>query len=61
MSEVCFDCFRKYCDSTAKKKNVVISKEMDICEGCGKIKPVVIRYRRYFGFKTWLKELFFRA
>lgn len=43
MAEFCADCARKYLGLTEKQvENVVLSKEPDLCEGCGQIKPVVV-------------------
>ena len=45
MAEFCLDCFNKMNDTNYTKKDFVISKEPDLCEGCGEFKPVIIAKR----------------
>lgn len=46
MAEYCYECFKKYvCDDDfpAKEENEYIySDELELCEGCGELKKVVI-------------------
>ena len=39
MAEFCKDCFKKMCPGWLI---ISVSKEEDLCEGCGEWKPVVI-------------------
>lgn len=41
MAEFCLDCFNRIEGTHYKEKDVTM--EMDFCEGCGEIKPCVIR------------------
>jgi len=45
MAEFCLDCFNKMEKSNLKKRDVVLSSEEDLCEGCGEYKRVVMRLR----------------
>ena len=59
MAEFCLTCWNKTQNIPLQEKNVVISKELDLCEGCGKMKQVIvctkkgwlIRYVRYLIFR----------
>lgn len=43
MAEFCFECFNKIFDSEEKEKDYVLSKQLELCEGCGELKRVVVR------------------
>ena len=45
MAEFCFECYNKMSGGHCKKENYVLSDELDLCEGCGEYKEVVISYR----------------
>lgn len=47
MAEFCWECWNKINKTDKPKHEFVLSKELDICEGCGKIKPVVIRLKGF--------------
>lgn len=52
MAEFCKECYEKIFEDQGKNKKIVISKKCwDLCEGCGEVKPVVIKVR-----KKWLWE-----
>lgn len=44
MAEFCLDCLRKIENKNIRRWQVRLSKELDICEGCGQYKRVVDRY-----------------
>lgn len=46
MAEFCFKCFQVYFDDRIKKRNLTISNEIDLCEGCGRYTNTVITDRR---------------
>lgn len=41
MAEFCLDCFNQQEGTHYREKDVTL--EMDFCEGCGEIKPCIIR------------------
>lgn len=41
MAEFCKDCFKKI-DSSVSEQDLVLSSDMELCEGCGEMKPVVL-------------------
>lgn len=46
MAEFCKDCFAKYRGGAEKElRRAVMSGEPDLCEGCGQMKPVVVRIK----------------
>ena len=52
MAEFCLDCWNKINESNDSEKKYIISKDLDLCEGCGEWKPVIIMERRaYYAHK----------
>ncbi len=45
MSEICLDCWNKENGTNYKKRKYVLSKDLCLCESCGKYKRVIIRER----------------
>ncbi len=50
MAEFCLECWNKMNKTKKTKKEVVLSKEKDLCEGCGTFKPVVVKERHALFF-----------
>lgn len=50
MAEHCIDCWKKLHQSEPQKspKHLILSKEPELCEGCGKYRPVVLMERRCY-------------
>lgn len=46
MAEYCFDCWKQL-HGRVGKGDVVLSKELDLCEGCGEWKHVVVSFRNF--------------
>jgi len=55
MAEFCLECWNRINDIHLTEKEVVFSKDLDLCEGCEKMKPVIICYKR-----NWILRFFFR-
>lgn len=53
MAEFCFECYNKLHGGNRKKENYIISDELDLCEGCGEYKRVVISYKKNHYFCTF--------
>ena len=48
MAEFCLECWNKINKTEDGKRKYVLSKNCDLCEGCGKWKPVVIMERKAY-------------
>ena len=48
MAEYCFDCYNQVLGIKCDKSEVELSLDLDLCEGCGEMKQVVICMRRHF-------------
>ena len=49
MAEFCRECFIKHLPSDPKDiPYIVMSKDSDFCEGCGRVLPVVLYIQRDF-------------
>ena len=46
MAEFCLACLNKLSGTSYTEAYVLLSREVDLCENCGKIVPVVVRRRR---------------
>lgn len=54
MAEFCRECFIKTFRPTQDEINrIVMTKEIDLCEGCGEWKPVVSYLRRRTKLDDW--------
>lgn len=45
VSDFCKECYMREFGSHTND-NIVVSKDMSLCEGCGEIKPVVLKVRK---------------
>lgn len=45
MAEYCKDCFKKW-NPDVDEHRLVMSREVELCEGCGQLKPCVERVKR---------------
>ncbi len=54
MAEFCLDCLNKRNNTNYTKREFVISKELNLCEGCGELKHVIIAKRgiHYYMWKV---------
>lgn len=51
MAEFCLECYKKINGKAVEGKEYIISKDLDLCEGCGQWKPVVVAERQaYYGY-----------
>ena len=48
MAEFCLECWNKINGFRESKRKYTISKDLYLCEGCGKWKPVIIMERRAY-------------
>lgn len=47
MAEFCLDCWNRLSGKEFTEKEYVLSRGLDLCEGCGEWKPVIVRVRRF--------------
>ncbi len=57
MSELCADCYNKITRSNDAKKKFIMTRAPELCEECGKWKPVIIRVRTRYRLREWCEEL----
>ena len=48
MAEFCLECWNKLNKTNDSKRKYVFSRELEICEGCGEWKKVIIAERKYY-------------
>lgn len=48
MAEFCLECLNKINETNDKASKYIISKDLDLCEGCGQWKNVVVMERKYY-------------
>lgn len=48
MAEFCLDCWNKMNGTDDPPSKYIISKELDLCDGCGKWTNIVIMERKYY-------------
>ena len=48
MAEFCLDCYNKIHNRKDKKYKYILSADLDLCEGCGEWKQVIIAERWYY-------------
>ena len=58
MAEFCLDCWNKLNGTNDPESKYRISKNLDLCEGCGEWKPVIVSERGHFFKRTFLSLLF---
>ena len=59
MAEFCLDCWNRIMDTNDPPKKYLISKELELCEGCGEYKHVIVRAKdRYHLFKCLSIKLY---
>lgn len=50
MAEFCLDCWNRVNGTKDPPEKYVLSREYDLCEGCGEWKRVIIRLRWLYWF-----------
>ena len=43
MAEFCKDCFKQLLFNGYEDDKIILSEDLDLCEGCGEFKQVVIK------------------
>ena len=55
MAEFCLQCWNRLNDRRDTEKDVTLSKEVDLCEGCGKLCRVVVSIKPAWRRLKWLR------
>lgn len=50
MAEFCLDCWGKISGEEATESQYVLSEELELCEGCGEWKHVIVSERSFFDY-----------
>lgn len=53
MAEFCLSCWNRINHTKSTERNWIFSKELDLCEGCGEWKLVIVRPRQ----AKWLYDM----
>ena len=46
MAEFCLACYQRILKGREAERQLVLSKDLELCEGCGAYEPVVLRVHR---------------
>ncbi len=57
MADFCIECFNKINETNLTTKEVVISKELNLCEECEEWKNVIICIKKRFAIYNFIKKL----
>ena len=49
MAEFCAECWKQLNDSEEGTESLILSKKPELCEGCGRLRPVVVGLKRQRG------------
>lgn len=56
MAEFCMDCWNKMNETEDSPRRYVLSWELDLCEGCGEYKRVVVVERLWWRVQKRLRK-----
>jgi len=56
MAEFCLDCWNNLNHTHLAQEDVILDDELDLCEGCGKLKPTIITFGKPKAKKTGRKK-----
>ena len=56
MAEFCMDCWNKMNETEDSPRRYVLSWELDLCEGCGEYKRVVVAERLWWRVQKSLRK-----
>ena len=54
MAEFCLDCWNRINGTHYTKWDVKLSWGLDLCEGCGEMKHVIVVFRDQYSLLRWL-------
>lgn len=53
MASFCLECWNKINNRNDPPRKYIISKSLDLCEGCGEWKHVLVMERKYYYFRKF--------
>ena len=53
MAEFCVECFNRINETNKAESEYIISKEPDLCEGCGQYKNVVVMEKKAYYLRNF--------
>ena len=56
MAEFCLDCWNKIMGSNDSSRKYMLSEDLDLCEECGEMKPVIVRIKWRYATVEWFFE-----
>lgn len=57
MAMFCLECWNRINETEDSSQKYIISKELDLCEGCGELKQVIIAKRKFYYLNRLLARL----
>ena len=60
MVQFCFDCMRDILKIEADKKDLIITENFYLCEGCSDMKQAVVRYKKFYRLRGKIRKIFFK-
>ena len=60
MAEFCLDCWNELNGTDYDESEYIISEELDLCEGCGEYKHVIIEKRQEFYMFEYIISIIFK-
>ena len=51
MAEFCLDCWNKIHESKDSEKKYILSKDLELCEGCGEWKPIIMKRKTHYMYE----------
>ena len=56
MAEFCLNCWNEINETNDPADKYVISKELDFCEGCGEWTNVIVRVRKTYELREFIRS-----
>ena len=60
MAEFCLDCWNKLNETNDPAEKYILSRNLDLCEGCGEWKQTIVALRITYCLRQLIKHIFRR-
>ena len=57
MAEFCMDCWNKLMGTQDSSEKYILSRDLELCEECGEMKPVIVAIKRRYIIKEWFANM----